>query len=300
MLKFMLDEKGSVAVLATLAITVLLGFAALAIDIGSIYLNKVQLSNMADSAALAGVQDLPAGPELAQNNAELFAIKNGKANDSLNVTINENKTLLTVNARRKVNLFFAKIYKVFSADVSAQSAATIRTISGVNGAVPLGVVKQEFNFGQTYTLKEGGGDGYDGNYGALALGLKGGSSYLNNLKYGYEGKLSVGQWIPTEPGNMSQNTIEGIMYRINKDPGATFNTVQKNSPRIVILPVLDSLTVNGRSEVLIVGFAAFFLEGVGGAGNNNHVYGKFMKTVVAGDVSEVTAGYGLYGAVLVK
>jgi hypothetical protein len=76
--------------------------------------------------------------------------------------------------------------------------------------------------------------------------------------------------------------------------------VVKGSPRILIVPVIDSLTVHGRSEVLIVGFAAFFLEGVGGHGNNNYVTGKFMQMVMPGDISTGVTGYGLYGSTLIK
>lgn len=43
-------------------------------------------------------------------------------------------------------------------------------------------------------------------------------------------------------------------------------------------------------DVLIVGFAAFFLEGVGGSGNNNYVTGTFMQMVVPGDISTGETG----------
>lgn len=40
------NQKGSVAVLVTAAMTVLLGFASIVVDVGVLYLNRVQLSNM--------------------------------------------------------------------------------------------------------------------------------------------------------------------------------------------------------------------------------------------------------------
>jgi len=166
--------------------------------------------------------------------------------------------------------------------------------------VPFGVVKQPLIYGQTYTLKDGAGDGYSGNYGALALGGNGANVYLGNIEDGYSGLLSIGEWVYTEPGNMSGPTGNGVDYRISLDPTATFATVQKGSPRILVVPIIDSLTVNGRSQVQIVGFAAFFLEGVGGKGNKDYVTGKFMQMVMSGDSGGGGTGYGLYGAALLE
>ncbi len=99
---------------------------------------------------------------------------------------------------------------------------------------------------------------------------------------------------------MSGPTGNGVDYRISLDPTATFATVQRGSPRILVVPIIDSLEVNGRSQVQIVGFAAFFLEGVGGQGKDNYVTGKFMQTVESGDGETGATGYGLYGAALIQ
>ncbi len=47
-------QKGSIAVLAALSLTALLGFAALAVDVADLYLVRNELQNAADAAALAG------------------------------------------------------------------------------------------------------------------------------------------------------------------------------------------------------------------------------------------------------
>lgn len=54
MFRFIHGEKGSALVLVALAMVVLLGFTALAIDVGYVYFRKSQLMSMADSASLAG------------------------------------------------------------------------------------------------------------------------------------------------------------------------------------------------------------------------------------------------------
>jgi len=300
MLRSLREEKGSVIVIVALSMTVLMGFAALIVDVGNLYLNKTRLVNMADAAALAGVQDLPGSPELAVASAYSYAMQNGISSDVIGVSISSNNTVLTVNVERTVPLFFAKVFAMTSADVEARAVAAIKPITEISGVVPFGVVKQQFIYGQPYTLKDGAGDGYDGNYGALALGGNGANVYNGNIEEGYNGLISIGEWVSTEPGNMSGPTGNGVEYRINLDPGATFATVQKGSPRILVVPIIDSLDVNGRSQVQIVGFAAFFLESVGGQGNKNYVTGRFIQTVMSGDSSSGTPGYGLYGSTLIE
>lgn len=301
MFSFLREQKGSIAVMTALSMTVLLGCAAIVVDLGVLYLNRSQLINTVDAAALAGVQELPGKSATAVANASDYAQQNGKQGDAVATALGNNDTELTVSVSRNVNLFFARIFNRNSQIVSATAIAAVRPLSSVGGAVPFGVVKQEFEYGVTYTLKEGGGDGSGGNYGGLGLGGTGANTYRYNITYGYDGKLRIGQWVSTEPGNMSGPTDSGVSYRISQDPGVTFETVAKDSPRIVMIPVLQSLDVSGRSDVQIVGFAAFFLEGTGGSGKDNYVSGKFMQLVASGDITaSPSADYGLYGTTLIK
>ena len=55
-------ERGSVAVLMALALTVLLGFAALVVDVGLSWAVRAETQTAADAAALAGAARLADGP----------------------------------------------------------------------------------------------------------------------------------------------------------------------------------------------------------------------------------------------
>lgn len=304
MLRILRNQKGAVAALIAIAATVLLGMAAMVVDVGMLYLNRIQLTNMADAAVLAGVQELPGNPANAVSTALAYARQNGRNDDTVQAIVSGGNTVLTVTASRTVGLLFAQVFGQTNSQIPATAGATVQAISGVSGAAPFGVEKQSFVFGEDYILKSGSGSvsgsGHPGNFGGLALGGNGASVYRDNIQYGYSGKLAIGDWISTEPGNMSGPTNQGVDYRVSLDPAATFETVSRGSPRIVIVPVIDSLAGNGRHDVQIVGFAAFFLEGTGGNGNNNYVTGRFMNMVVAGDIANTTTDYGLYGAKLIQ
>lgn len=290
-------RKGAVAVVAAAALVGMTSMAALAVDAGMLFLSRYQLANAADAAALAGAQDLPGRPGQALTTAVNFVSANsrsGQSPDSVQPVLSKGNTAITVTLSRTVPLYFARVMGINSSVVTATATAEVKTYSGGNnGIVPFGIVKQNFVFGQTYLLKLGGGDGYHGNFQALALGRSGASTYTDNIKYGYKGSFKIGDWIITETGNMSGPTASGVSYRMGLDPAATFETVQANSGRIITVPVLDSLLVSGRNDVLVVGFAAFFLEGSGGGGNNSYVYGKFREMVIPGNSDSSATYYGL-------
>ncbi len=292
------ENRGSIAVVAAAAVIGITGIAALAVDVGALYLNRFEAANAADAAALAGAQELPGRPEealaVAGNYASMNKRADAAAKDTIDPVLSKNNTAITVTVTRNVPLFFAKIWGLNFSTVQASATAEVQTYSGgVKGIVPFGIEKQSFVFGQTYTLKLGGGSGYNGNFQALALGASGASNYVENIKNGYKGKFTIGDWIFTETGNMSGPTASGVSYRLGLDPSVTFDTVESGSDRIIIVPVIDSLEVSGRTDVQVVGFAAFFLEGSGGGGNDSFVYGKFREMVTPGDGSSTAAYYGL-------
>ena len=171
------------------------------------------------------------------------------------------------------------------------------------GIRPFAIEQQTLNFEQTYTLKEGAGSGSNGNYGGLALGGNGASTYVSNIVDGYNGYLRVGDFVDTEPGNMSGPTAQGINTLISHCthvPECTYNHYSTNCPRIITVIMVETLDVNGRAPVKIVGFAKFFLMGVDGHGRESIVTGKFLRTVTTGELGENQTNFGLMGVKLIK
>ncbi len=171
-----------------------------------------------------------------------------------------------------------------------------------SGLVPLGVEWADFTLGQLVALKVGPGNATGGNFHALQLGeAPGASRYRENLMYGHDGVLQVGDRIPTEPGNMSGPTRDGVAYRIALDPNTTFEAVSSGdvrpgSPRVVFVPVVGSFeNVHGRKTVQVLGFAAFFLEG---ADPDGTVYGRFLRWRIEGEPGG--PDYGLSGVRLTE
>ena len=80
------DERGQAFVLVVASLVVLLGMAALGIDVGSWYKAQRHDQAVADAAALAGSQALPDDPSQAQALALDYANKNGVALNASDIT----------------------------------------------------------------------------------------------------------------------------------------------------------------------------------------------------------------------
>ncbi|NVO58716.1 hypothetical protein HW561_23400, partial [Rhodobacteraceae bacterium B1Z28] len=86
------NQSGLVMIIFTLALTVLLGFAALAIDMNHVVLNKARVQNSVDAAALAAAVVADSGKTTQEiANAALDSVKNyssSAGNSEITVTQN--------------------------------------------------------------------------------------------------------------------------------------------------------------------------------------------------------------------
>ncbi len=184
--KIEIEEEGQVFILFVLVVTVLLGFAALTIDVGSVYATKANLQNAVDAAAMAGAQDLDI-PNNALLGAVICAGENGidipdpltaitsspytytdpVSGDKITVTTPymNDPTKIEVICERKVTFSFAKILGVNDGQVSARAVAQYGIAASVPWIVPF-VIPQpiEFNYDNVYVMRMYGGGPYPYGY----------------------------------------------------------------------------------------------------------------------------------------
>ncbi len=290
------DERGSVLVVAALAATAVMGFAAVSIDAGRMFAARHRLMDVADAAALAASQELPYNPAAAAAVAREFVQRNGVDPASADISITDENTVVRVSLDDPIGMTFARVLGVASADIRGGSAVQVGNTSGVSGCQPFGVETQPFTVGETYDIKlDGGASGVNcGNFHAISLGGTGACNYKHNIIDGYEGVVRVGDEIDTEPGDMSGPTKMGIRERYDADPCATFETVDSRSPRILIVPIVTPFTdCHGRDRVRVLGFGAFFLEQ---RTVTSKIRGRFMRLVIPGEMSAAAMDTGLRSA----
>ncbi|MFZ5352201.1 MAG: pilus assembly protein TadG-related protein [Bacillota bacterium] len=302
------DRSGNSTIVLMVAMTLIIGASALVTDAGMIYIEKTKLQNAVDAAALAGISAYSQGESAVISEVYESAQLNKLDISTLNIQLMNSNRKITVEASKKVNFYFAKIFNKTDAVVDARATAVIAPLVAVDGIKPLGVEQQQFVFGATYVLKCGAGDGSNGNYGALALGGTGASNYKYNLIHGYHGDLEtgdlvkIGYTLDTEPGNMEGPTYDAIRQIIESDYN-TYTDLTRlplDSPRLFTIPVVDDFDVSGRDTVTIVGFATFFIDDVVFRGGKTEITGKFIKTLGEGEIDEYSPDYGFYGIKLVE
>lgn len=265
-------EQGAIAVIVAVMMVVLLGFVALAVDVGMLYAAKAQLQNGADAAALGVAQDCA-----SRGNAACQGAAAGKALGLVKSNTNSGKSAqpavsfpasgtVTVTASAGDEdgsghpLFFARIFGMTRAEVAAEASAGWGSPYG--GTATLPIVFSECQFDLTGTTQ------------VLAIhGESGGRSCISSSP---SGQLIPGGfgWLQSDPGkcgvavSLADPTVPS-KSGVSEPPECTsvFDSLKNQT---IILPVFDGIDASGRFH--IKGFAAFQLLGFnfpGHSWNNN-------------------------------
>lgn len=322
-------HRGAVLVLVAILVVVLMAMVALAVDISRLYVARHFLTNSCDAAALAGGMELPdqgKSSEKASECADANTMATYQVSFPADGQTAYGPTKIRVDGQMNVEYGFARVLGHQSRTVSAY-AVVQRSLSvdWVNGlAVPWGIPyydasgqPYQYGTGVLYTLKTGsqsdlanGTTGrVGGNFYPLALerslgdGSSGGSVYNNDIKWGFNGQVKVGDVVSTEPGNMVGPTrqavatdTDSLFARASVPPWAddTWDHIDYGNPRVVIVPIISPLS-SGRTEVTILGFAAFWVESVRG----QEVKGYFISYTIP-DAGGTGPVYGLSTFMLVE
>jgi hypothetical protein len=141
-----------------------------------------------------------------------------------------------------------------------------------------------------------------GHFFALALDGTGSSVYRDTIVNGSQTPMKIGDAATLEPGNMVGPTRQGADDLINADSTSTWNA-EKNlpesnvykitpqagekpwmdSPRVIRIPVYDPeiALAQGRSEMVIAGFAGFWIESIDP--HQATVVGRFIQMPAVGE-----------------
>jgi Flp pilus assembly protein TadG len=161
------EEAGQGLVLGTMAMIVLLGFAALVLDVGMFIHEKRELQKAVDAAALAGAQKLPDSQTEAEADADEWLRKNdvdGTNGDSVDISFTCTSEFevgcdpsanrwdtIVVEAKRNVPLNFAPLLGLNNVTVSATAAGC----HGLCGASPFAALDVMMVLDRTGSMSNG-------------------------------------------------------------------------------------------------------------------------------------------------
>jgi len=332
--KYNLDERGQVAVIVAFLIICFMGMLALTVDVGSLYQERRHVQTVADSAALAGAQDLPEDPDQAVQTAIAYAALNGVTITEMDIVILEtyvpNDTIRVTPTGIDAQLFFAPVLNIDSATVNAVATATVNDPLSTTGLMPWTIPVAPYGgvdkiiSGAIYALKLGAGpleepeEGEEeiplppgqeqGQFQGMAFDGPGAAEYKENIINGCEQEIVIGQWYPTQTGNVAGPTRQGTNTRIaddnhffndgiiiGEDKDGRFFVKDWGCPRVVVIPFIDEM-VSPSQDVQVIKFAIFFIEELRWNdpvyGNGPTVLGRFVDYGIAVTYGGTTAYSG--------
>jgi Flp pilus assembly protein TadG len=141
--------------------------------------------------------------------------------------------------------------------------------------------------------KGGGWPDAPGNWGYVSVcgGNPGGSALRTNMRSGYGGELSVGNYLTTVPGKKVGPVQQGLSDRAPTTLSVAPSSFDATDPRAVVIPIVDFSKdalgggCNGVCNVTITGFMAVYILGV----NGGAITVQDIGLVIPNAVGSVTA-----------
>ncbi|MFC7063858.1 pilus assembly protein TadG-related protein [Halobacillus seohaensis] len=298
------QEDGNAIIFVAMFIVVFCGFVALVVDGGSLFLEKSKLQKSLDASALAGAQDLLSSQGDAEVMAMEYGAKNGYSIAGAEVWTGDH--FIQLDKTTNLSLTFAKVLGINTAEVSAMSRAELKgNLIKSNDVVPIGIEKSGFKRNESITLHFQPGnknnEPQNGNFGYLDIEHPEYNTTRDKIKYGVTVEVSGDMYESTKTGMRWGQVDQGVQYRINLDSSKNhcqqYKTANSSCERVMILPVVKSYSeVSGKSNVKIVGFAAFWVESI----SQHDVRGRFIEMIASGEFGNKGNDFGVYGVRLVQ
>jgi Flp pilus assembly protein TadG len=280
------NERGQALVLTVLALVVLLGMAALVLDVGAWFHQKRQLQATADAVVLAGAQLLPDDPGGAQAQAVAYGNKNEGGVAAADVTISSSNSAndtIAVHAKKSNDGIFSRVLGVVSVDIAARAKARVGSPQQALYVAPMVVscahpLIQNCNGGNSPQFKVPTTLDFD------PMGAPGAFGMLNlDGQNGTVGTSDEAAWILK-----GFNKYLGL-GDYKSDPGAKFSSqnvrgaLDQRIGTVLLFPVFRVLGGQGQQAVYeIMGWIGFYLQSYTVNGNNAVLNGYFTQYIAQG------------------
>ncbi len=288
------NDSGQATVVTLIFLVVLLGMAALVLDIGSWYRADRATQSTADAAALAGAQVLPYDPANASSLALQYANKNGGGLSSSQIhitkSLNDNDTI-QVHVSKGANGVFTKLFGVNTVTVGSKATARASLMQSAQYVAPIGVnLKHDklkgttgcpcFGAGNMTTIPLGK-NGAPGSFDLLNIdgskGGTGGQTLADWILHGYSGYLPIGSYLSDTGAKWNDSLVQ--------------NALEQRMHTTLLFPVYDILTGSGANAVYhVVGWVGFYLTGHTANGSSGSITGYFTQVVWDGIESTASDG----------
>jgi Predicted membrane protein len=298
-----MNNKGQASIFIAIFIAILLGFAAFVIDIGLFTYKKGMFQNACDAAVLSGAQDLYSGTDTVRNSLLQYIWGNGLSPEKIEISFSDSNHIITVKAFDSVKFFFAPVLGIKQGDISVKASAIMAPVKKVfKGLRPFGIEKSSFSLNQQVILKVTAWGGGSSDIKALTLDSTGIAPYEAAILNGSDKTFEVGDSVAMEKNSINNTTVSAVRSLINMcshSPRCTPESYRTDCPKIITVPVIDSLSDAGGDYVEIAGFARFFPTGAADYGEYVEITGEFIEDVDNGEPDTGQYDYGMRAVKLI-
>jgi Flp pilus assembly protein TadG len=280
------DEEGAVAVIVAIVMMLLVGIAALAIDVGNLYWERRQLQNAADAGALAAAQDLVDGEgdatayatarQYADANNSRGAFVRPASDPDPGFVVEPNS--VTVTARTGAYASEGTLDSLFAGVLGFETYATLASATaswgtlGSADTIPLTFSVCEWN-------QMTGGD-------VDNLPTEDRTVYFHSTQTAKDINTCGGPANQDHPGGFGWLSPEGGKCQAYIEDGEVNTDTGNNVPNVctgayltsligktVAMPIFSKVEMQGsKATYTIVGFAAFEMSGFHLSGNKAYHY----------------------------
>jgi Putative Flp pilus-assembly TadE/G-like len=286
------SDRGQATILTLVFLVVLLGMAALVLDIGSWYRADRATQSTADAAALAGAQALPTDPGNANSLALQYVNKNGGGTPNVSLsTKDQTNDTIRVGITKSAPGFFAKIFGIKSVTVGSHATARASLMGSAKYVAPIGVNILNpklkggktcpcFGPGEPTTLplgKTGAPGAFDLINIDMSKGGTGPSILADWILHGFDGYLPLNDYFSDAGAKWNSSEVQ---HALDQRDGTT-----------LLFPVYDKLVGTGsNAQYHVIAWVGFHMLSHFESGSSGSITGYF--TDVIWDGIEATSGGG--------
>jgi Flp pilus assembly protein TadG len=257
------DDRGSVLAVTVVFIVVLLGVAALVIDVGSWFTAQRGLQSAADAATLAAAQDLP-DTGAATSAATTYAAANVTGLDPWAPAFPSTSTV-SISLSKSAPGFFSKFVGINAMTVHAHAKATVGVPAGVKYVAPIAVKNtaacaftSTSCFGATKQLNFDESNLTSSKFGLVRLDCAGNTA--TSCSSSSTGSSQLIDWIDNGFGSTlsSHKWYAGVTgQKIGPLSSALSNA--GNVGKMLLFPVFDNADQTAGA-FHVIGFAAYIID----------------------------------------
>jgi hypothetical protein len=299
---FLFDIKGSSNVLIICTTMAIILISAFATDIGYVSFESLRLSKAAEAAAEAGAEELACNGGDAENIIRKVLLGKISHPNVMDIRISDSGREISVHLQKNIGFKFLSALGVKERQLKTDVTVKISGVKAVKGTRPVAVSMSRPEYGRQYVLvgKRRAESGAEIPFLPIAMGKE---SYRADIAHGSMKELIAGDEVTAFTGDYRQNTVTGLNSLIEKcshSPRCTYLKYEADCPRIIIIPVVDRLDMEGANNMKIMGFAAFFTEGCNVEEGEVRITGRFIRHTARAVTSDDAPDFGLLGVNIEK